>query len=245
MEEKAFSTEVFMLGSEDLQLRVFLAVPKPFEKPMPLVEIHHGGGGYESIYEEMAIEMAQNGIVGAAMVHRGYPGSEGEMEYGKGEIVDIKNLTEKLIEKPFVDKTRIGIMGYSRGGHNAILAMEQLDFFAAGALWSTPVDMIDLVRAVPWISQIIGGLPDDIPEEYHVRSSIHFVSRIRCPLLILHGEEDDVVSVNHAVRLAREMDAHDKPYEMKLFPEEGHTWTPSGFENNRHLTVGFFRHHLK
>ena len=245
MAEKPFHTDVFMLESQGLKLRVFLAIPEPMETPMPLVQIHHGGGGYESIYEEMALEMAANGMVGAAMIHRGYPGSEGEMEYGKGEILDIKNLTEELIRKPYVDKTRMGIMGYSRGGHNALLAMEQLDYFAAGALWSAPVDMLELVRAVPWISQIIGGMPDEIPEEYHIRSSIHFVFRINCPVLILHGEQDDVVSVRHARRLFRELEALGKPYEMKLFPGEGHTWTMEGFENNRRVTLDFFKRYLK
>ena len=214
------------------------------EKPLPLVQIHHGGGGYESIYEEMAMEMAQNGIVGVTMIHRGYLGSEGEMEYGKGEIRDIKCLTEELIGKPYVDKARIGIMGYSRGGHNALLAMEQWDYFAAGALWSTPVDMVELVRFVPWISKIIGGLPDEVPDEYRIRSSIHFVSRINCPVLILHGEQDDVVSVRHSKRLAREMDDRGKAYELHLFPDEAHTWSFDGFENNRRLTLDFFRRHF-
>ena len=245
MTDNPIRTEVFMLDSQGLKLRVFVAVPEPSENPMPLVEIHHGGGGYETIYEEMAMEMASNGFVGAAMIHRGYSGSEGEMEYGKGEILDIKNLTEALIQRPYVDENRIGIMGYSRGGHNAILAMEKWDYFAAGALWSTPVDMLELVRSVPWISQIIGGMPDEIPEEYHVRSSIHFVSRINCPVLILHGEQDDVVSVRHARRLAREMDTHGKIYDLKLFPHEAHTWSYEGFENNRRLTLDFFKRHFE
>ena len=100
MGEKPFRTEVFMLESQGLKLRVFIAVPEPLEDPMPLVQIHHGGGGYEPIYEEMAMEMAANGFVGAAMIHRGYAGSEGEMEYGKGEILDIKNLTDELLRRP-------------------------------------------------------------------------------------------------------------------------------------------------
>lgn len=244
MENDTIRTEEFLLESEGLQLRIFMAIPKSSEKPLPLVQVHHGGGGYDMVYEEMAIEMARNNIVGVTMVHRGYPGSDGEMEYGKGEIQDIKNLTKELIKKPYVDKKRIGIMGYSRGGHNAILAIEQSDYFAAGALWSTPVDMIDLVRSVPWVSEVIGGTPDDIPDEYYMRSSINFVSQINCPLLILHGEQDDVVSVEHALRLSQAMETYDKPFDIKVFPGEGHIWTLSSFENNRRITLDFFQRHL-
>ena len=108
MGKGSFRTEVFRLNSHGLSLGVFLAVPEPLGKPLPLVQVHHGGAGFESVYEDMAKELAQNGIVGAAMIHRGYPGSEGEMEYGKGEILDIKNLTEELIKKSYVDRRASG-----------------------------------------------------------------------------------------------------------------------------------------
>ncbi len=244
MEIDGISTEIFMLDSEGLRLRVFLARPRNLSGPLPAVQIHHGGGGYEPVYEDMAVELAREGMVGIALVHRGYPGSGGEMEYGKGEIRDIGNLTAKLVKRPYVDNSRLGIMGYSRGGHNAILAIEQLGLFAAGALWSTPVDMKELVRSVPWVARIIGGFFDEVPHEYYIRSSINFVEKINCPLLILHGEQDDVVSVEHALRLARALAVNHKPYELKLFPGEGHNWTLSGFEHNRRITLDFFKRHL-
>lgn len=244
-DNRAVKTEVFMLASEGLRLRVLLAVPDPFSGPLPSVQIHHGGGGYEPVYEEMAMGLAQSGMVGITLIHRGYPGSEGQMQYGKGEIRDIQNLTEMLVKRPFIDKTRMGIMGYSRGGHHAILAIEQLGCFAAGALWSAPVDMVALVRAVPWVASIIGGSFEEIPHEYHARSSIHFVSEINCPLLILHGEQDEVVSVSHALRLAQTLKANQKYFEMKLFPDESHNWSIGAFENNWQITQDFFNRHLK
>ncbi|MFO7964426.1 MAG: prolyl oligopeptidase family serine peptidase [Desulfobacterales bacterium] len=238
-------TERFTLVSEGLRLKGFWARPRDAAGPLATVQVHHGGGGYETVYEDMAVEYAREGMVGVTLIHRGYAGSEGEMEYGKGEIRDIKNLTDKLIEQPFVDPLRLGIMGYSRGGHNAVLAIEHIGRFAAGALWSTPVDMRELIRSVPWVSRIIGGSCDDIPHEYDIRSSINYVDKITCPLLILHGEQDDVVSVEHAVRLARALEARHKPYELTLFPGEGHNWTLRGFENNRRMTTAFFKRCLR
>jgi hypothetical protein len=55
----------------------------------------------------------------------------------------------------------------------ALLAIEKYDYFKAGALWSTPVDMVDHVQVNPWIAEIIGGSPQEIPEAYRCRSSIH------------------------------------------------------------------------
>ena len=99
--------ESFVLVSEGLRLKVFVAAPERDGGPFPSVQIHHAGGGYEPVYEHMAVELAQRGILGIAMIHRGYPGSQGDMEYGKGEITDIGNLTQEIRRRPDADPDRI------------------------------------------------------------------------------------------------------------------------------------------
>src|SRR5660398_11669 len=77
--------ERFILRSEGLDLRVFAAVPANEEVASPCVQIHHGGGGFDPLYEQMAQQLARHGFLGVALIHRGYPGSEGCQQYGKGE----------------------------------------------------------------------------------------------------------------------------------------------------------------
>ncbi|MCG6534776.1 MAG: prolyl oligopeptidase family serine peptidase [Syntrophales bacterium LBB04] len=245
MKDMAVETEVFKFNSEGLLLRVFIAYPALPSGPLPSVQIHHAGGGYEPTYEEMAVELASKGIVGIAMIHRGYPGSQGSMEYGKGEIRDIGNLVAEMRSRAFIDPNRMGIMGYSRGAHNAILALERYNDFRAGALWSTPVNMVDHVQVNPWIAEMFGGYPEEIPEEYRIRSSILFTDQIACPLLLIHGEMDDVVPVRHTLRLAQALKDQQKPFELHLFPDEGHIWSLEGFNHNWDLTMDFFERHLK
>lgn len=244
MNDEGIGTEVFKLDSNGIRLRVFVAVPRG-EGPFPAVQIHHAGGGYEPIYEQMAKQLALLGIVGIAMIHRGYPGSGGVMEYGKGEIDDIGNLTRHMLAKPYVDGERTGIMGYSRGAHNALLAIERFDYFRTGVLWSTPVDMFDHVEVNPWIASMFGGWPEDVPDEYRIRSGILSVSQVNCPVLLIHGEMDDVVPVRHTLRLAKALQELDKPCDVRIFPDEGHIWSLKGFELNWRLTVDFFLHHLR
>lgn len=245
MEKNGIEQEIFMLQSEGLLLRVFMAIPKSGAGPFPSVQIHHAGGGYETVYEHMAVELAEREIIGITMIHRGYPGSDGEMEYGKGEITDIGNLTVEMLKRPYIDPERMGIIGYSRGAHNAILAIERFDYFKAGALWSTPVDMVDHVTVNPWISEMFGGTSEEVPEEYHIRSSINFVEKVSCPLLLIHGEMDNVVPVRHTQRFADALEKNNKPFELKIFPDEWHIWTLAGFHNNWQLTLDFFERHLK
>jgi dipeptidyl aminopeptidase/acylaminoacyl peptidase len=237
--------ESFVLVSAGLRLKGFVAAPEPNGEPFPSVQIHHAGGGYEPVYEHMAVELAQHGFLGITMIHRGYPGSQGDMEYGKGEITDIGNLTQEILRRPDADPHRMGIMGYSRGAHNAILAVERYDYFRAAALWSTPVDMFDHVQVNPWIAYMFGGLPEEAPEEYRIRSSINYVDQIDCPLLLIHGEMDDVVPVRHTLQLADAMRKKGKLFELQLFPHEGHIWSMSGFAYNWRLTLDFFERYLK
>jgi dipeptidyl aminopeptidase/acylaminoacyl peptidase len=235
----------FTFQSEGLKLQGFMAVPESSQQRLPSLQIHHAGGGYGVIYEHMAEDLARRGFVGITMIHRGYPGSEGHMEYGKGEIADIGNLTEIMMAKPFIDQDKMGIMGYSRGAHNALLALERYSYFNAGALWSTPVDMIDHVEVNSWIAEMFGGFPDEVPQEYWIRSSIHFVDAINCPVLLIHGEDDDVIPARHTLRLAEALEKRHKPFEVKLFPREGHIWSPRGFERNWRLTLDFFCRHCQ
>lgn len=244
MSEDGVRTEQFLLENEGLRLPVKIFGPAGPARRLASVQIHHAGGGYEPIYDHMAADLAARGMVGITMIHRGYPEAGGSMEYGKGEIADIGNLVRSLRSRAFIDPERMGIMGYSRGAHNALLAVERHRCFRAAALWSVPVDMIDHVAVNPWIAEIIGGSPEELPEEYRIRSGLLFADRIDCPVLVLHGQEDEVIPVRHALRLAEALQRAGKPCELRVVPREGHVWSPAAFGRNWRLTAEFFERTL-
>jgi len=245
MKAEHIERKSFLLESDGLHLRVFTAFPTGGATPYPSVQIHHAGGGYEIIYRYMIEDLAKYGFAGIALIHRGYPGSDGRQEYGQGEISDIGNLVDQLKTDPRLDIHRMGIMGYSRGAHNALLAVERYDCFQAAALWSPPVDMIDHVQVNPWVAEIIGGSSEELPELYHQLSAIHFVHHIRCPLLLIHGAKDDIIPVRHTLRLTEVLKQQGKPYEVIYHPQEGHTWSIDALFKNWQLTLDFFERFLR
>ena len=83
-----------------------------------------------------------------------------------------------------------------------------------------------------------------MPEEYACRSPLESVERISCPVLLLHGEEDDVVPVEHARLLAQALEARNKPFELGILPGEGHIWSTSGLRTVWRRTVAFLEQHL-
>lgn len=232
------------LLSQGQRLKVFLVYPGE-QGPFPTVLVNHGGGGMESVYEEMCLYLAEKGYIATAMTFRGFPGSQGNQEYGKGEIEDILNLVDflKSPSSPVVPG-EIGMFGYSRGALNALLACQRSSDFRAVAVWSAPVEMIRHTHRNTFIQDIIGGSPEEFPEEYYLRSPLNFVERISCPLLIIHGEEDIVIPVEHAYLLAAELKRHNKPFRFRIYPGEGHSLAQEAFLDAWQETVEFFHQHL-
>jgi len=230
--------------SEGLRLRLFMA-RQDKKGQFPLVLINHGGGGMDNTYEQMATHLASLGYVAACLNFRGYYGSEGRQGYGKGEITDILNLVDFLKTKGYVDIKRIGMFGYSRGGHHALLAAEKTDDFKVLVTWSAPVDVFELSILHSFIIDLVGGTPEELPEEYYIRSPINFVENIKCPLLIIHGEEDIVVPPQHAIRLANRLEQLGKYFEFNILHGEEHTLGHGGFNRAWKDTVNFLNRFLQ
>jgi dipeptidyl aminopeptidase/acylaminoacyl peptidase len=230
--------------SEGLKLRVFLARPEE-EGPFPTVLVNHGGGGMDDVYEEMCLELAGRGCLAAAMTFRGYPGSEGRQEYGKGEVRDLLNLVEYLkAQDNLADPARIGMFGYSRGALNTLLACQRSADFQAAVVWSAPVEMRWHAQMHPFVQDLVGGSPEALPEEYDLRSPLQAVEKFSCPLLIVHGEEDEVIPVEHAYLLAAELERQHKPFRLRIYPGEGHTFGITAFYAAWKETVEFLEQHL-
>nr|HID58169.1 S9 family peptidase [Desulfobacterales bacterium] len=234
--------EVF--ESEGLKLRLFTARLDK-KGPLPLVLVNHGGGGMDDIYEHMSVHLASLGYAVACLNFRGYYGSEGKQEYGKGEIRDVLNLVDFLKARDYVDINRIGMFGYSRGGLHALLAAERSDDFKVLVIWSAPVDVAELSRLHPFIMDLVGGSPEELPDEYYMRSPINFVEDINSRLLIIHGELDIVVPTHQALRLTERLKELGKDFEFKILPGEGHTMGPEGFNLAWKETVAFLNRFLR
>jgi dipeptidyl aminopeptidase/acylaminoacyl peptidase len=78
-------------------------------------------------------------------------------------------------------------------------------------------------------------------EAVRERSSILRMDRLKCPVLILHGERDINVPVNQAKMLRDRLTQLHKEFEIKLFPDKEHSIGPEAGD----MTVDFFRRRLQ
>jgi pimeloyl-ACP methyl ester carboxylesterase len=111
---------------------------------MPAVLLLHGFASSRDevgdMYKRLAAALADHGIASLRIDFRGWGDSAGGMENSTvdGQVEDAEAAYAYLSQQDFVDKTRIGLVGFSLGGGIAVYtAGEHPDWFKSMTLWST------------------------------------------------------------------------------------------------------------
>jgi uncharacterized protein len=141
--------------------------------------------------------------------YRGYGRSTGRPDE-QGTYRDARAAHAALLREPGVDGSRLVYLGESLGGAVALaLAREHPPHGLV--LQSTFTGVRDMARQhYPFVP---GAL---VPDAYPSR---RLISHLRAPLLVLHGELDEIVPVSHAHAL---FDAAPEPKRLHVFPAVGH-----------------------
>jgi dipeptidyl aminopeptidase/acylaminoacyl peptidase len=157
---------------------------------------------------------------------------------GREEWTDILTGIDLLIAEGIADPDRLGIAGGSHGGFMAAWAVGQTDRFRA-ALVDAGITDWGMLAATGEHGQYDGALSGSIgwegigPHPHDAVSPISFASRIRTPVLILHGAEDTNVPLGQAVYFHRALRHFGAEHEFVIYPREGHSLR----ERNHQLDV--------
>jgi dipeptidyl aminopeptidase/acylaminoacyl peptidase len=157
------------------------------------------------------------------------------IDYGGAEVDDVVTAAAVLRERyPAVDRSRVGIIGWSHGGLITLLAIfrNPATFNAAAAI--VPVTNLFHRLARKGVEQQrrlidpanrFGGAPADRPDVYRYRSPLFHVDRLGIPLLVHVADNDEDVNIDEAMQLvdalrARKADLAD----VKIYknPRGGH-----------------------
>lgn len=184
------------------------------------------------------------GFAGIAVSQPGYGKSEGPADYvGPKTIKVLTAGYRKLQKESFVDPKRMGIYGYSRGGMASSLMAVELDDVKAAVFGAGVYDFKRQYDDVPLPGIKANMLAETGMTESAIRerSSILRMDRLKCPVLILHGEKDRNVPVIQAYLLRDRLTALHKDFEIRLFPDKEHGIGPQVIP----ITVEFFERRLK
>ena len=208
----------------------------PHKKYPLLVVIHGGPTGIDvpAIAADRYYPIEHWVAKGAVVLKPNYRGSAGYGEkfrslnvrnLGVGDYADVISGVDYLIAQGFVDKDRVGSMGWSEGGYISAFITTSSDRFKAVSVgagisdWMTYYANTDIT---PFTRQYLQATPWDDPAIYAKTSPITYIRNAKTPTLIQQGGADKRVPVADSYELRQALEDHGVPVKMVLYDGFGH-----------------------
>jgi dipeptidyl aminopeptidase/acylaminoacyl peptidase len=217
----------------------------------------HGGPAYlnPAIWGSEPSELAAAGYFVLCPNPRGSVG-EGEAfvranmrDIGHGDLRDILAGVDKVLETLPIDKTRIGISGWSYGGYMTMWAVTQTERFRAAVAgagisdWLSYVGQCDYPR---WVEGHFAACVYEDPLIYARSSPMNYIKNVKTPTLILAGAGDGVCPAPQSFEFWRALRSLGVKTELAVYPDEGHMITkPEHIRDITQRRIEWFNQFLK
>ena len=151
-------------------------------------------------------------------------------------------LTAMFARHPELDRTRVGVFGWSFGGYlSSMAALLRPDVFHA-AVAGAPVTDWSLYDTA--YTERYMRTPGENPSGYAHTSALTHAAKLQRPLLLIHGLTDDNVHFAHALALIEALYAQSKAVEVVALASTHMVVDPRQTIAREKLQVEFFRKHL-
>lgn len=158
--------------------------------------------------------------------------------WGLSDTQDIAKGIEHVAAQGWINGDRVFIRGRSAGGYAVLSALTRYpEVFAAGACYYGIGNLATLAQITHkfegrYTDRLIdeeyrSGSGEDPQSRFYSRSPIHYVSEIRCPVIVFQGLEDKIVPPDVSREIARALDGQGLEYDYVEYPGEGHGFRSS------------------
>lgn len=241
---------VWVKGADGADVQVFIVKPHNFDpnKKYPLVINVHGGPQMQwmdSFRSDWQV------YPGAGYV-LAFPNPHGSTGYGQkftaaisgdwdGKVYrDVMKVVDYLQDLPYVDKNKMGAMGWSYGGYFMNLLQAKTTRFKCLASMMGIFDLSEFKDETEelWFADWDLNMKSSDPDDYEKMSPSKYVKNFATPTLILTGEKDYRVPYTQSVRYFTALQRKGIDSRLIIFKNDGH-W-PSGLKSmplyyNAHL----------
>lgn len=200
----------------------------------PCVVFVHGGPTSQSPAAR-SLEKAYFTSRGITVLDVNYGGSSGygrayrdalREQWGVVDVADCVAAAQALAHQGRVDGDRLVIRGGSAGGWTVLAALTGTDVFAAGASYYGVAELERFAADThDFESRYLDGLIGPLPqarERYVSRAPLNHVDSLSCPVLLLQGDEDQVVPPSQSELFRDAMVRKGIPHAYLLFAGEQH-----------------------
>lgn len=199
-------------------------------KKYPVLMYQYSGPGSQEVLDKWGISwetyMASQGYVVVCVDGRGTGGRGAEFEkctylnIGVKEAKDQVAAAQYLTTLPYVDKSRIGIWGWSYGGYMTLMSMsEGTPIFKTGVAVAAPSDwrFYDTIYTERFMRT-----PKENAEGYKASSAFTRADKLHGNLLLVHGMADDNVHFQNCAEYAEQLVQLDKQFDMQVYTNRNH-----------------------
>ena len=248
--QKEFFTFTTERGDE---LQGWRLLPNNYEegKKYPCVMMQYSGPASQQVKNRwrkgFGHVLAASGYVVINVDPRGTDGkgrawrNETYLQLGQKEAEDQLSAARYAAALPYVDKDRIGIIGWSYGGYAAIRTLCQQESTAPllrCGVAIAPVTDWQLYDAA--YTERYMRRPQVNPQGYEAASLIPMAHRLTGKLLLVHGLADDNVHAQNTFRLTDALVQAGKQFEMQIYPDDNHFLRKRGNYEHLHRRILLF-----
>ncbi|MCL2421889.1 MAG: prolyl oligopeptidase family serine peptidase [Defluviitaleaceae bacterium] len=224
-------------ASDGYEVIGYVAAPDDFlEYEYPILVVNRGGNRtFGMLSPEALINFALRGYIVLASQYRGVAGGTGMEQFGGDDINDVLRLIDISENFMFAQQGGVYMFGASRGGMMTYIASRMDNRIVAATVWAAISNAFDSFNEREQAMQsvyidLIGGTPEELPEEFERRSAVFWADEINVPLLIGHGGDADWrVLTHHAINMAEALERYGKPHRLIIYPDAGHGGEETNF----------------
>lgn len=225
--------EAFTFTSVDgkTQLHGLLHFPSNFDpnKKYPLLVSNYGGPETNEFRETFVYpsSLTEYGFLVASIDGRNVGGKGKaimDQIYGKlgyAEMDDFAEGVKSLYNRPYFDKSRVGIYGTSFGGTTSAMCLLRFpDVFHAAVANSGVTDWrnYDNIYTERYMNLLENNL-----EGYDLTSIMKYAPNLEGKLMIYYGTSDNNVHPSNSLQLIDALQKASKSFEVQVGPDKGHT----------------------
>jgi dipeptidyl aminopeptidase/acylaminoacyl peptidase len=209
------------------------------ENPPPLVMLCHGGpwardhwgfDGEAQFLASRGYAVLQPNYRGSTGINWMFP-TEDEWDFRKMHD-DVTDAAKTIIASGLIDPKRMAIMGGSFGGYLAVSGVvNEPDLYRCAVTIAGVFDWENQIKDKkynqfdsPVYGRMIRKLGDAKlqPEKFDAISPGRHADRIRVPVFVSGGRDDQTVEIEQSRRLVAALEKHHVPHESLIVSEEGH-----------------------
>lgn len=198
---------------KDIPAYVTIPQGKP---PFPTIVVPHGGPWVRDTiagFDEWAQLLANNGYLVIQPQYRGSTGYglehwiAGDAQWGLSMQDDKDDGVQWLVERGLADPNRLAMFGWSYGGYAAFAASMREDNIYKCAIAGAGVSDLNRISATLNSSRYLRIL-----QRPTIRgvSPLQLVEKVNIPILVVHGDIDQRVPVEHSREFVKGLEEHAK-----------------------------------